>query len=77
MYHFYTGTGLFGNNQKPLGFGSTFSQPQASGTSTLFGSTNTGSIFGGTGTTTGSIFGQQQPTSQREFKLGYSWCNLA
>ncbi|XP_027054853.1 nuclear pore complex protein Nup98-Nup96-like isoform X3 [Pocillopora damicornis] len=61
------GTGLFGNNQKPLGFGSTFTQPQASGTSTLFGGTNTGSIFGGTGTTTGNIFGQQQPTSQSSF----------
>lgn len=59
------GTGLFGNKAQ-TGFGSTFSQPQSSGTSGgLFGSTTTntagGSIFGGTAT--GSIFGQQ-PTSQ-------------
>ncbi|XP_078371007.1 nuclear pore complex protein Nup98-Nup96-like isoform X3 [Oculina patagonica] len=59
------GTSLFGKTQ--TGFGSTFNQPQSSGTSGLFGSTATstgGSLFGGT--TTGSIFGQQ-PTSQSSF----------
>ncbi|XP_022797911.1 nuclear pore complex protein Nup98-Nup96-like [Stylophora pistillata] len=61
------GTNLFGNTQKSTGFGSTFSQPQTSGTSTLFGGTNTGNLFGGTATNTGSIFGQQQPTTQSSF----------
>ena len=64
------GSSLFGNKTQTA-FGSSFSQPQSSGTTGLFGNTATntgGGLFGGSAS--GSLFGQQTTTQcKKEAKL--------